>query len=123
MAQIRLYDMEFYAHHGHFQEEQRVGNYFVINLALETDISKASKTDKLEDALDYVKVYSVIEQEMKQRSYLLESVLMRIVKRLFKEFKQIDYLEIEIAKINPPLGGKTHKVALVWKGTKNEIKD
>ncbi|MGQ9846158.1 MAG: dihydroneopterin aldolase [Bacteroidales bacterium] len=122
MAYIQLHDMEFYAYHGHFKEEQQVGNYFIVNAKLKTDISKAAQTDNLDDALDYQKVYRLIEQEMMQKSFfLIESLLMRIVRRLFDEFSQLEYLEMEISKINPPLGGKVSRVSISWDGKREMI--
>ena len=37
MSVIQIEKMEFYAYHGHFKEEQIVGNRFLINLKIETD--------------------------------------------------------------------------------------
>ena len=122
MAYIQLHDMEFYAYHGHFKEEQEVGNYFLVNAKLKTDITKAALTDNLDDALDYQKVYNLIEEEMKQKSFLIEPLLMRIVRRLFDEFSQLEYLELEISKINPPLGGKINRVSISWEGKRELIK-
>lgn len=121
MAYILLQDMEFYAHHGHFKEEQKVGNHFIVNAKLKTDITKAAQTDNLAYALDYQKVYKVIEEEMKQKSSLLENLLMRTVKRLFIEFIQLEYLEMKISKLNPPLGGKVDRVSLYWEGNREDI--
>lgn len=122
MAYIQLHDMEFYAYHGHFKEEQKVGNYFLVNAKLKTDITKAAQTDNLDDALDYQKVYNLIEEEMKLKSFLIEPLLMRIVQRLFNEFRQLEYLELEISKINPPLGGKINRVSISWEGKREMIK-
>lgn len=114
--------MEFYAYHGHFKEEQRVGNRFIVNVKLKTDITEAAQSDNLDDAMDYQKVYKLIEEEMKQKSYLIEPLLMRTVKRLFNEFKQLEYLELEISKLNPPLGGRVERVSLEWSGNRENIK-
>ncbi|HEN20488.1 MAG TPA: dihydroneopterin aldolase, partial [Desulfobacteraceae bacterium] len=46
MAVIEIENMEFYAFHGHFREEQIVGNKFLIDLTLEADLDKASQTDR-----------------------------------------------------------------------------
>ena len=40
MSFIRIENMEFYAYHGHFKEEQIVGNKFLVNLQIETDMTK-----------------------------------------------------------------------------------
>ncbi|HNV95958.1 MAG TPA: dihydroneopterin aldolase [Bacteroidales bacterium] len=121
MAYIQLEGMEFYAYHGHFKEEQKVGNHFIVELSIKTDIKKAAESDNLDDALDYQKVYKLIEEEMQQKTFLLESLLMRIVRRLFNEFNQIEHLVLEISKMNPPLGGKVKNVSLVWEGTRESI--
>jgi len=121
MAFIHLHNMEFYAYHGHFKEEQEVGNYFIVNVSIETDISKAAQSDKLEDALDYQKVYKLIDEEMKIKSYLIEPLLMRIVQRLFNDFPSIEFLSLSIAKVNPPLGGKVNRVSLQWQGKRNQL--
>ncbi len=35
--------MEFYAFHGHYEEEQIVGNRFLVDLEMETDMEKAAQ--------------------------------------------------------------------------------
>jgi dihydroneopterin aldolase len=37
MAIIQIENMEFYAYHGCFQEEQVVGNQFLVNILVEVD--------------------------------------------------------------------------------------
>ena len=39
MSVIQIEKMEFYAYHGHFREEQIVGNRFLVDLWIETDMS------------------------------------------------------------------------------------
>jgi dihydroneopterin aldolase len=121
MAIIELINIEFYAYHGHFKEEQIVGNKFIVNVKVETDINKPAETDNLKDALDYTKIYKVVEQEMMIKSNLLENVLLRIVKSLFNTFSQIEWLEVSIKKVNPPIGTKVDGVALIWRGNKNNL--
>ena len=121
MAKIVLNKLEFYAYHGHFKEEQKVGNKFIVDLTIVTDIRQAAKTDNLEDALDYTQVYNVISETMKQKCYLIETVLMNIVRNLFAKFYQIQHLEISLKKLNPPLGGKVESVGVVWEGGRNDL--
>ena len=44
MGLIEIEGMEFYAYHGHFKEEQVVGNKFLVNVSIETDCEKAAKS-------------------------------------------------------------------------------
>ncbi|MCA1747113.1 MAG: dihydroneopterin aldolase, partial [Bacteroidales bacterium] len=36
---IKIEGMEFYAFHGHYKEEQIVGNRFLVDLEMETDMA------------------------------------------------------------------------------------
>ncbi len=104
--------MEFYAYHGHFAEEQVVGNQFRVNTCLETDFSQVVKTDELSDAIDYQLVYRIIKEEMDIPSKLLEPLANRIIDRFFKSFPGLIKTSLEIEKMNPPLGGKIESVSI-----------
>ena len=112
MGLIEIEGMEFYAFHGHFPEEQIVGNKFLVNIAIETSCDEAGKTDTLEDALDYQKVYNLIKLEMEKKSFLLENICKRILDRLYQEFNTIEKATIKVSKINPPMGGQIEKVSI-----------
>ncbi len=112
---IELEEMEFYAYHGHFKEEQIVGNKFLVNITIETDCSKAAKTDELEDALNYVSIYEITKEEMAVKSYLLESLVGRIINRIHSEFPQIISSKVKVSKLNPPMGGRMEKVSVTLK--------
>ena len=112
MGQIEIEGMEFYAYHGHYQVEKEVGNRFLVNLTITTNCEKAGKSDKLEDALDYQKVYLLIKNEMAVTSDLLEHVATRILDRLYHEFTEIQHTKVKISKMNPPMGGQIDKVSV-----------
>jgi 7,8-dihydroneopterin aldolase/epimerase/oxygenase len=105
MGLIHLENMEFYAYHGCFKEEQTAGNWFQVNLTLETDMNKASQTDRIEDALNYQHAYQLVKREMAIKSHLLEHVSTRILGALFEEFAQLAGATVKVSKMNPPMGG------------------
>jgi len=112
MGLIEIEGMEFYAYHGHFIQEQVVGNKFLVNVSIETNCSKAGKSDNLKDALDYQKVYTLIKEEMYTKSFLLENICQRILDRLYANFNNIEKATIKVSKINPPMGGQIEKVSI-----------
>lgn len=112
MGCIHLENMEFFAHHGHYDEEQIVGNKFLVNLTIETDMKPASRSDKLEDALDYQLVYKIVKEEMGKKSHLLEHIAGRILDALYKQMKGIDKATLKISKLNPPMGGMMDNVSV-----------
>ena len=112
MGLIEIEGMEFYAYHGHFKQEQVVGNKFLLNVSIETDCEKAGESDHLHDALDYQKVYDLIKAEMEQKSFLLENICSRILDRLYSEFDTIEKATIKVSKINPQMGAQIKKVSV-----------
>ena len=115
MGQIKLHNMEFYAFHGCCREEQLIGNNFQMDITIDVDMEIASDSDNLCDALNYAEVYNMVKAEMDVRSYLLEHVSSRILDRLFEHFPQLNYAEVSVAKLNPPVGGKMHSVTVSQK--------
>ena len=116
MALIELEGMEFYAFHGYFEVEKIAGNRFLVSLKIETNCSKAGKTDRLEDTLDYQKAYLVVKEEMAVPSDLLEHVAQRIINRIKTEFQETQKVTVKVSKMNPPMGGQIEKVSVTMEG-------
>lgn len=112
MGYIYLEDMEFFSYHGHFAEEKVVGNKFIVNLALKTDVHKAGVSDNLNDTIDYQAVYKLVRKEMQQPSDLLEHVAKRIYDMIVGSFNGIEKCKVKISKMNPPMGGKMKCVSV-----------
>lgn len=113
MASIEIENMEFYAFHGHFKEEQIVGNKFLIDLSIEADLEKASRTDKLEDTVDYQVAFRIVKQEMEKKSNLLENIAGRILDSIYDRVEGVQKATVRIRKMNPPMGGHINSVAVI----------
>jgi 7,8-dihydroneopterin aldolase/epimerase/oxygenase len=112
MALILLENMEFFAYHGCFAEEQIIGGRFIVNLTIEVDTSAAEISDNLHDTLNYQTVYNIVQKEMDIKAKLLEHVASRISRAVKKNLPQITHLVVKVSKTNPPLGGKLEKVSV-----------
>jgi dihydroneopterin aldolase len=112
MGLIQIENMEFYSFHGHFREERIVGNKFLVNLTIETDMAVPAKTDNLKDAVNYQKAYEIVKQQMEIKSYLLENIAGRILDALYVEMRGIRKATVKVSKLNPPLGGKISSVSV-----------
>lgn len=111
-VKIELENMKFYAFHGHFEAEQKVGNQFLVNVSVETDGAMAAQTDRLKNALDYQKIYALVKREMEIPSHLLEHVANRIAEALYAEVPAVEHCKVKISKLNPPMGGEMEKVSV-----------
>ena len=112
MGMISIENMEFFAYHGCFSEEQIIGTQFIVDLYIETDTSEAEKTDKLSETINYQEVFLMVKEQMAIKSKLLEHVARRILDKLGDQYPEIEYAEIKVSKVNPPLGGKVGNVSL-----------
>lgn len=112
MGRIILEDMEFYAYHGCFAEEQIIGGRFLVNIEIDADTLSAENTDDLTKTINYQEVYLLIKKEMEIKSRLLEHVASRIVKAIKIKFPDILRISVNVSKMNPPLGGKIAKVSV-----------
>ena len=110
---IELVNMEFYAYHGCFREEQIIGNKFTVTLTVETDLSIPAESDELSDAVNYQELYKLVKKEMEITSKLLEHVAKRIVVSIHQSFPAIKKITVSISKLYPPVGGKVEASRVV----------
>jgi len=120
MATISISGMEFHAYHGCFKEEQVIGNTFIVDIILETDTSKAELTDDLRKTVNYAAVYSLVKKEMEITSKLIENVARRILDAIIVSFPKVIFIELKVAKVNPPVGGKVDRVSVTLKFDPND---
>lgn len=111
---IELENMEFYAYHGCFKEEQVVGNRFVVNATIETECVIPAQTDNIEDALNYVTVYELIKEQIMINAHLLENVTKRMVDAIYAKFPHVKKVSIKVSKMNPPMGGQMKCVSITF---------
>lgn len=113
MGLIQIENMEFYAFHGHFKEERIVGNKFLVDLTIETDMKVPAESDNLKDAVNYQKIYDIIKSQMGMKSHLLEHIAGRIIDAIYAEMQGISKVTVKVSKMNPPMGGKIGSVSVV----------
>jgi dihydroneopterin aldolase len=112
MGLIQIENMEFYSFHGHFKEEQIVGNKFLVDLTIETDMDIPMRSDSLKDAVNYQKAYEIVKSQMGKKSYLLENIAGRIMDAIYAEMKGLLKVRVKVSKLNPPMGGKIGSVSI-----------
>lgn len=106
MTTIALEGIHVHAYHGFYEEEQIIGNDFVVNIYIDANTSKAAKEDDLFSTVNYEMVYHICLAEMKKTTKLIETVAHRIVERINEQFDKVGGVKVEIKKLNPPVGGK-----------------
>lgn len=117
-GRISLEGLEFHAFHGVYPHELESGNWFEVDISVETNIRKGAAEDDLARTVNYETLYQFVKEEMERPSRLLETVAEKIVARVLQELPAVDKVELKIAKVNPPIGGKCKKASVMLQGTR-----
>jgi dihydroneopterin aldolase len=111
-GKISLEGLEFHAFHGVYPHERESGNWFEADISVETNILEGAIDDNLGKTVNYEILYQFVKEEMEKPSKLLETVAEKIVERVINNLPQVEMVELKIAKINPPIGGKCKKASV-----------
>jgi 7,8-dihydroneopterin aldolase/epimerase/oxygenase len=111
-GRIALEGLEFHAYHGVYPHERESGNFFEIDIAVETDFSEGAANDDLRGTVNYETIFRIVKDEMEQPSKLLETVAEKIVSDVMEGLPAVAMVELKISKLNPPIGGKCKKATI-----------
>ena len=109
---ISLRNARFHAFHGVLPQERRVGGDFLVTVRVGYPLERAMETDNVDDTLDYSALYALVEREMAEPSKLLEHVAGRIVKAITASFPKVTSVDLELTKLNPPMGADSEGAAV-----------
>lgn len=103
-SSIFLNDVRLYAFHGVLGQERRVGGEYSVSMRVHYNIYKAMESDDVADTLNYAQLLDIVKREMARPSNLLEHVVGRIGRAVFKDFPQAESIDLTLIKLNPPMG-------------------
>jgi len=112
IGRVALEGLEFHAFHGVYPHERESGNWFEVDIAVETDFSLAATTDELVGTVNYESLFKIVKEEMEQPSKLLETVAEKVATDVLETFPGVLSVEFRISKLNPPIGGKCRKASV-----------
>ena len=101
---ITLRQVRFHAFHGVMPQERQVGADFLLDVRVGYPLAQAMQSDEVDDTLNYATLYDLVAREMQQPSKLLEHVAGRMVEAISQTFPQVISIDLELTKLNPPLG-------------------
>ena len=89
--------------HGVLPEEQSRPQPFEVNLELQVDLVEASRSDDLDDTVDYAAVCEAVSRVVSSESYsLLERLAARIAEVCSAD-PRVYSVAVEVRKIHPPV--------------------
>lgn len=104
MDKICIEDLEIYARHGVYPEENKLGQKFLICAQLEVDGSRAARQDDLSQSVNYGEVCYYIKELMEQRTFrLIETVADVLAQEILLKFPLVQGVTVEVKKPNAPI--------------------
>lgn len=105
MDKIKIENLEIFAKHGVFPEENKLGQKFLVSAVLYADTRKAGKTDDLNASIDYGEICRFINSFMKEHIFsLIERTAESMAEELLLHFPGLDKVDLEVKKPWAPIG-------------------
>ena len=103
---ITLANMAFYGFHGTSPSEGKLGGRFFVDVVMRADLSKAAKSDRLADTVDYARAHAIVRDHVEAKKFnLLEALASNIADALLSEFPKLAAVEVRVRKPGVPLRG------------------
>lgn len=104
MDQIRIDNLQIFAHHGVYDFETENGQNFYINAVLYTSLREAGNSDALADSTNYGKVCEWLSQYLTEHTFLLlEAAAENTARELLLNFPLVWGIDLEIRKPEAPI--------------------
>src|SRR6516165_4078670 len=109
-----------HARHGVMEHETEVGQRFVIDLELFSDLSDASRSDRLADTVSYSQVVTTATAAFKDKNYkLLERAAGAVADAILTAFPRIRAVKVTVHKPHAPIAAVFDDVGVVL--TRNRL--
>ena len=106
--------LSIHARHGVMDHETEVGQRFVIDLELYTDLSEPSRSDRLADTVSYADVVATTTAAFKTTNYkLLERAAGAVADAILSNFPRIRAVKITVHKPHAPIAAIFDDVGIV----------
>lgn len=105
MDKIIIENLEIFANHGVFPEENEKGQTFYMSAVLYTDTRNAGLTDDLEASIDYGMVCHMITDFVQNNTFkLIETVVEKLAEKMLMEIPLLKRVTLRLDKPEAPIG-------------------
>ena len=110
---IQIQGLEVFARHGVFQEEQVLGQKFILSASMYLPTASAGKTDDLSKSVNYAQVAEFMTNYTREHTFrLIETLAENLLHALLQQFPLICSVELTIEKPWAPVGLPLKTVSL-----------
>jgi dihydroneopterin aldolase len=91
-------------YHGLYESERENGQPFIVDVELELDLSKAGKSDDLNDSIDYNDVATLIHNEIVGPPItLIEALAENISRKILAAYPSVEKTKVTVHKPRAPI--------------------
>lgn len=102
---IQIKNLEVFAKHGVFPEENVLGQKFVVSAVMYTSTRRAGLADDLTASIHYGEVSHLIKNFLEEHTFkLLETVVEQLAKKMLLEIPGLEKVKLELKKPWAPVG-------------------
>jgi dihydroneopterin aldolase len=96
--------LSLHAYHGVMEHEEKVGQTFSLDLALDIDLAEASRTDKLAHTVSYDEVVQVASKAFCGRRFrLVEAAAGAVAEAVLGHFPPVASIAVTVHKPHAPI--------------------
>ncbi len=110
---IEVRGLRAFGRHGVYEQEQRDGQVFIVDLTLELDLGPASRSDDLADTVHYGELAERVVSEVGRTRFSLLEALAGHLAALCLEQPRVDAVTVRVAKPHAPIPVELDDVAVV----------
>jgi len=114
MYTICLNKLEFHSFHGYYQEENLIGNTFIVDIVVELNDNNF-KIEELTMTVNYETLFQIAKEEMTVPHQLLETVVKSIYDRIKLLNPNIHSIEVKLTKKHVPIEGMIGEASVTYK--------
>ena len=104
MYTISLENLEFYAYHGYYQEENLIGTNFIVDIHVKIDDMQLNEGD-LTHTVNYEIIFNIVKLRMNIKYKLLEQFVKDVHDDILSNFNFTKSIEVSIRKKKVPIDG------------------
>jgi dihydroneopterin aldolase len=104
MTQLEISGLELFGRHGALEEERRYGRKLLFDFRLDVG-EQASRSDRLEDTVDYRDLVTLVKAVSDGRQYtLLEALARAMAEAVLRQFPAVTRVHVRVRKVGVQLG-------------------
>ena len=111
MLKIELSNLQFHAFHGIYEEENKTGGDFEVNLVVYFKPASIP-VRQMDETIDYTLLYELVKHRMEKPTQLLETLATEIAQEILITYLKAEEVLVKINKLNAPIPFFNGKVSV-----------